>query len=151
MTQFPDRNVKANYFQSPAYWDMPYKTPFCCHETASENICATLLHRGSQRSSMHLAEVWWSWVFHLSCRGFFCCYLQKWVQLHKAHIIQGLLAEHAWCRIRIPLLLLWMSVLGVSVVSLEIWAPSVGNLPHLEVGAELSPGSFCLSTDLWTL
>lgn len=37
----------------------------------------------------------------------------------------------------------------VSVVSRE--APSVGNLPHLEVGAELSPGSFCLSTDLWTL
>lgn len=58
MTQFPDCNVKANYFQSPAYWDMPYETPFCYHETASENICVSLLHCGSQRSWIHLDEAW---------------------------------------------------------------------------------------------
>lgn len=58
MTRFPDCNVKTNYFQSPAYWDMPHEAPLCCHETASENTFAALLHCGSQRSWMHLAKVW---------------------------------------------------------------------------------------------
>lgn len=37
MTQFPDCNVKPDYLQGPAYWDMPYETPFCYHRTASAN------------------------------------------------------------------------------------------------------------------
>lgn len=72
-----------------------------CYTVALKGARCTLLKFGNLESFTWVAEV------------FFCCYLHKCVQLHKAHIIQGLLTEHAWCCIRIPLLLLWMSVLGV--------------------------------------
>lgn len=116
MTRSPDCNVKANYFQSPAYWDTPYEAPSCYRGTASENTRVDLLHCGPQRSWILLAEAWWAGISPELQDSFFCCYLQKCLWSEP-------LAVCAQCHWRLHLLWLQNSMLAALLSAERLWHP----------------------------